>query len=131
MCDYDISIRVSKYVPVKKNNWEKQHISGLIPFYNIFYTKLSRICVIRISILLLSTIFLLEFGTGPTVRYFLFHFVTTYQHVFSRNLPPPIMGNWKLLHIFLFSIWKLTKKISRTTKQCFHINSHQVLNLSW
>ena len=31
MCDYYISMRVSKYVPVKKNNLEKQYISGLIP----------------------------------------------------------------------------------------------------
>ena len=35
----------------------------------------SCICVLRISILPLSLIFLLDFGTVPTVWYFIFHFV--------------------------------------------------------
>jgi hypothetical protein len=34
------------------------------------------ICVLAVLILALSTIFLLDFGTGPTMLFLVFHFIT-------------------------------------------------------
>ena len=67
----------------KRNALEKSTVTNLTPSLFIEVPELSRegsfICVLGISNLHISTIFLLNVGTVPTVWYTFFHFITGYE----------------------------------------------------
>ena len=67
----------------KRNALEKSTVTNLTPSLFIEVPELSQegsfICVLGISNLHISTIFLLNVGTVPTVWYTFFHFITGYE----------------------------------------------------